>query len=101
MKFPMFQAWANRYVAEILLRIDDTSSTEAESWIAKALESHGETNAMWHLARDYAVYAELLKRKGDLPRAREQLCKAIEIFKDCGADGWVTKAEEEMAKVSQ
>ena len=53
-----------------------------------------------YLGRDYALYAELFKRKGDMFKAKEQLGKAIEIYKECGADGWVTKAEEEMDKLS-
>lgn len=52
---------------------------------------------MLHLGRDCAVYAELFKRKGDTFKAKEQLGKAIEIYKECGADEWVMKAEEELA----
>ena len=54
---------------------------------------------MWHLAKDYALYAELFKRKGNLPKAKENLQKAAEIFKACGADGWVEKTEKEMASI--
>jgi len=35
---------------------------------------------MWNLARDYVLYANLFKRKGDLPKVKENLNKAIEIF---------------------
>jgi len=55
---------------------------------------------MWQLASDYAVYGDLLKRKNDLSSAKENLNKAIEIFKECGADGWVKKYEEELAALS-
>ena len=48
---------------------------------------------MLHLGKDYALYSDLFKRKGDLSRARENLIKAVEIFKECGADGWVEKYE--------
>jgi hypothetical protein len=54
----------------------------------------------FHLGRDYAVYADLFKRKGDKEKARQQLVRAIDIYKDCGADGWVTKAEEELPKLA-
>ena len=54
----------------------------------------------FHLGGDYAVYAEFFKRKGDKEKAKEQLGKAIDIYRECGADGWVTKAEEELAKLS-
>jgi hypothetical protein len=37
------------------------------------------------------------KRKEDFPKVKENLTKAIEIFKECGADGWVEKYEKELA----
>ena len=58
---------------------------------------------MFCVARAYTVvwlhrlYAELLKRKGDLSGAEENLNTAVEIYRECGADGWVTKAEEALA----
>jgi hypothetical protein len=52
---------------------------------------------MWHLGRDYALYAELFKRKGDQSKAEENLNKAIDILEECGADGWVEKYEKELA----
>jgi hypothetical protein len=33
----------------------------------------------------------------DQSKAKEALNKAIEIFKKCGADGWVKKNEKELA----
>jgi len=36
---------------------------------------------MFFLGRDYAIYSELFRRKGDLSKARENLNKAIEIFR--------------------
>ncbi len=54
---------------------------------------------MGYLARDYALYAELFKRKGDTPKTQENLNKAIEIFKECGADGWVERYEKELAEL--
>jgi hypothetical protein len=41
-----------------------------------------------------------LKRKDDQSSAKENLSKAIEIFKECGADGWMRKAEEELTLLS-
>ena len=49
------------------------------------------------MAQDYALYAKLIIRKGDQFRAKEKLNKAIKIFKECGADGWVEKYEKELA----
>ncbi len=46
-------------------------------------------------------YAEgLLKRKGEKSKAKENLGKAIEIYRECGADGWVEKYEKELAAIS-
>jgi hypothetical protein len=52
---------------------------------------------MWSLACDYAFYAELCRLKGDLIKARESLNRSIDIFTECGAEGWQNKAKEEMA----
>jgi hypothetical protein len=87
-------------IGEILLKVDDHHISEAEDWIKKAIESHRKYGMMWHLAKDYALYAELFKRKSDLPKAKENLSKAIDIFKECGSDGWVEKYEKELAALA-
>jgi hypothetical protein len=51
------------------------------------------------LAWDYALYAELFKRKGDCLKAQENLGQAIKILKECGSDEWVSKYEREMASI--
>ena len=78
-------------VGKILLNIDDQHISEAEDWIKRAIETNLKYGMMWNLARDYALYADLFKRKGDLPKSKENLSKAIKIFTECGADGWVKK----------
>jgi len=35
-------------------------------------------------------------QKSDQSQAKENLNKAIEIFRECGADGWVEKYEKEL-----
>jgi tetratricopeptide (TPR) repeat protein len=84
-------------IGSILLNIGGQYISEAEDWIKRAIEVDKRNGMMWHFAKDYALYAELFKRKGDQPKARENLSKAIEIFKECGADGWVEKYEKELA----
>ena len=96
-KQKVFQGLMARYIAEILLNIDNQHVSEAENWIKKAIESNSSNDMRWHLGRDYALYAELFKRKGDQPKARENLGKAIEILRECGADGWVERYEKELA----
>jgi len=82
------------------LNIGDQNISDAEDWIKRSIETNQQYGMMWYLARGYALYAELFKRKGDLPKAKENLSKAIEIFKECGADGWVKKYEKELAVLS-
>jgi len=82
------------------LSIDDQHMNEAEEWIKKAIEADEINGTRWYLGRDYALYADLFKRKGDQSKAKENLNKAIEILKECGADGWVKKYEKELAAIT-
>jgi hypothetical protein len=88
------------HIGKILLNIDDQHLSEAEDWIKRAIETNQKYGTKWNLARDYALYAELFKRKSDLTKAKENLKTAIGIFKECGADGWVGKCERELAELS-
>jgi hypothetical protein len=54
----------------------------------------------WQLARNHAAYANWFKKKGDIQGAKDQLTKAIDIFKECGADGWVTRTERTLAEIA-
>jgi len=96
-KIRICEGWIQRYIGEILLNIDDQHISEAEHWIQKAIEADQRNRMMFHLGKDYALYADLFKRKGDRLKAQENLGKAIEILKECGADGWVEKYEKELA----
>jgi len=91
------EGWIQRYIGEILLNIDDQHLSESEHWIQKAIEADQRNGMMFDLGKDYALYAELFKQRGDKLKAQENLGKAIEIFKECGADGWAEKAEKELA----
>jgi tetratricopeptide (TPR) repeat protein len=90
----LFDGWMRRYIGEILLGIDDQHTSEAEEWLISAIETDKRNDMMWNLGRDYLVYADLFRRKRNRSRAKENLDRAIEIFKGCGADGWVKKAEK-------
>jgi len=95
-KLKILEGTVRRSIAEILLNIDDQHMNEAEDWIEKAIDADTKNGMMFSLGSDYALYSELFRRKGDLSKARENLNKAIEIFKECGADGWVKKSEAEL-----
>jgi len=94
------EGWIHRHIGEILLNIDDQHISEAEHWIQSAIEADQRNRMMFHLGNDYPLYADLFRRKGDRSKAQENLGKAIEILKECGADGWVKKYEEEMTKLA-
>jgi len=96
-KLKILEGWIQGYIGEILFNIDGQYISEAEHWIQKAIESDQRNRMMFHLGKDYALYAELFKRKGDRLKAQENLGKAIEILRECRADGWVEKYEKELA----
>ncbi|MFC1895481.1 hypothetical protein ACFL0Q_02310 [Thermodesulfobacteriota bacterium] len=98
-KLRVLKGETRRLIAEILLNIDDQHLPEAEDWIKKAIEVDDENGMRWDLGQDYAVCSELFNRKGDLSKAREMITKAIDIMKECGADGWAQKYEEELARL--
>ena len=99
-KVKAFEGWIQRYIGEILLNIGDQHISESEHWIQKAIEADQRNSTMFNLGKDYALYAELFKRKRDRLKAQENLGKAIEILKECGADGWVEKYEKELAIIT-
>jgi class 3 adenylate cyclase/tetratricopeptide (TPR) repeat protein len=96
-KVKSFEGHMKRGIGEILMKIDDDRIVESEHWIQEAIEADQRNRMLWHLGIDYTLYAELFKRKGDRLKAKENLGKAIEILRECGADGWVEKYEKELA----
>jgi len=92
----VIEGYMSRYIGEILLNIDEQHISEAVHWIQKAIEVDQKNRMMFNLGRDYLLFADLFKRKGDRLKAQENLGKAIEIFEGCGADGWMEKAEKEL-----
>ena len=96
-KFKILGGWGKRYIAEILLHCNREHLSEAEQWIKQSIEMDKKRGMMFHLGQDYATYAEILKRQSQKTRAKENLTKAVQIFKKCGADGWTEKYEKELA----
>jgi class 3 adenylate cyclase/tetratricopeptide (TPR) repeat protein len=96
-KMKTLEGWTANLMGEIYMHLEAKSFSESEHWILKAIEADNRNGMRWHLARDYALYAQLLKRKGDHENARENLGKAVDIMKKCGADGWVEKYEKEQS----
>jgi hypothetical protein len=96
----IYQGRMPRYIAEILFNFGEQHFAESEKWIKKAIEADDKNGMMFYLGKDYTFYAELLKRKGDQSKAKENLNKGIEIFRECGADDWVKKTDKERGALS-
>jgi tetratricopeptide (TPR) repeat protein len=98
-KIKIYEGWMHHCLGGILLHIDGEHLNEADECIRHAIEVDQRNDTMFFLGKDYALYAELLKQKGDTLKTKENLSKAIDIFTECGADGWVEKTEEKLAKL--
>ena len=99
-KFTWGKGWMARNIGEILLRIDDDHLSDAAHWFQKAIEADRRNGFRWQLATDHALYADWFKKKGDIQGVKEQLTNAIDLFRECGADGWVTRTERELSAIS-
>ena len=99
-KFKAFQAWMVRYIGKILLSISEDHLSDAEEWIKDAINMDIMSGMRWFLARDYGLYAELFIKKADTGKAKENLKKAIEIFKECGASIWADIYKKDLAALS-
>jgi class 3 adenylate cyclase/tetratricopeptide (TPR) repeat protein len=95
-KIKILEGWIANCIGDILLNLGDQHMNEAEQWISKAIEANSKNGAMYYLGRDHVLYADLLIRRGDLVKAREHLTRGIEIHRECGADGWAKKYEEDL-----
>ena len=98
-KLKLFEGMIARNIGEILLKMDTQNISKAEDWIQKAIEADEKNGTRIELGINFASYSELFKQKGNRQKAREYLGKAMEIMKECGADGWVSKYEKELASI--
>jgi predicted ATPase/class 3 adenylate cyclase len=97
-KVEQYSGIIRRSIAEILLNIDNQHLAKAENWIKKAIEADKRNGMRWNLARDYGIYAEILKLKGEDTKSIENLRKGKDILRKSGADGWVKKYEKRLAQ---
>jgi tetratricopeptide (TPR) repeat protein len=99
-KVTFCKGWTARNIGDVLLNIDNNHLADAEIWFQKAIEDDMKNGFRWQVAMDHACYANWFKKKGDMQGAKEQLTKSIDIFRECGADGWVEKYEKELVLIS-
>jgi len=98
-KLAVCESYGSRCIGEIYLKLDNDHMVEAETWIKRAMDFNIKHGTHWELARNYSLYADWYKKKGDNVAAKEQLARAIDLFRECGADGWVTMTEEKLARL--
>jgi class 3 adenylate cyclase/tetratricopeptide (TPR) repeat protein len=98
-KMTVYEGFMARTIGDIMLNIDDDHLSDAEDWIIKAIDADTRNGTGWQLANDYALYADLFKKKGDVFKAKENFHKAIDIFKECGANGWVDRTQMSLAEL--
>jgi Tfp pilus assembly protein PilF len=72
-----------RKIGKLTIRPDAESEIKAEHWVKKAIQSDDRNNARWQLARDYALYSEILEQLGQGDKAEHTLRKAIMIDAIC------------------
>jgi tetratricopeptide (TPR) repeat protein len=96
-KLTYCEGFMARNIGDILSNMGDAHHADGEVWFQKAIEADTRNGLRWQLANDHAFYAGWFKKKGDTHGAKEQLTKAIEIFRECGADGWVERTEKVLA----
>ncbi|HBB18329.1 MAG TPA: hypothetical protein DCZ97_15500 [Syntrophus sp. (in: bacteria)] len=99
-KLAITKSVGSRCIGEIFLHIDDHHIPEAEAWIRRSIDFDVKHAVPWNVGKDYALYADWFNKKGDVQGAKEQLTKAIDLFRECGADGWVTRTEKTLAEIS-
>ncbi len=87
-------------IGTILLSLDARYHAEAENWIKKSLKTNEKYDMKWALAHDYVLYYKWFKNQGDIINARVKLEKALNLFTECCADGWVEKYKLELASLA-
>ena len=69
---------------------------KAQIALEKAIEADTRNGTRWSLAMDYLASADLLEKGQTGTKVRNYLGKALEAFKECGADGWSEEVERRL-----
>ena len=88
-KIKLFTGVIDATIAEILIKADPAFVPKAETLVRSAIAADQRNRTRWCLGQDYAVYAEVCRARGDQAGVEDHLQKAVGIFRECGADGWV------------
>jgi len=92
--------WVQTKISGVLINMSLENTQEVEESIKTAIELNKTHHTQFWLGRAHALYFEFFKRQNSLPKAREQLTKAISVMKECGSDGWVERYEKELVELT-
>jgi len=98
-KAKLYEGWILRYMSEIFLNTGEDLISKAEQWIKKAIAANERNGTLFELGRAYLFYAEIKNRKSEQTGVHRSMKRATEIFKECGAVGWVEKYEKELTSL--
>jgi tetratricopeptide (TPR) repeat protein len=95
--------WANRLLGEIALKTnpDQVVKPLAVPHFEKSIDILRGIKAENHLALAYAGYGQLHKQLGNMPRAREYLTKALEVFERLGTLIEPDKVRKELVELPE
>lgn len=97
-KVKIYDGTMARFIGEIKLKMGGNHKNDAEDWIKKAIELHTGYGMKWHLACDYATYADFCIQGGDEGQGEENLIRALELFESCGSEGWVKHIKNKFSR---
>lgn len=92
-KITFYQGWICRTLFEAFINAGEADFSKIKIWILNAIQADSENGMRFSLGKDYLVYAEQLVKANEPRKAKENLKRAIDIFQECGAIGWVKKAQ--------
>ena len=98
-KLKVYDGCVRRYIGEIFLHMNDQQTSNAQYWIEEAIDIDSRNGMKWDLGKDYVAYGRFFMKNENQQKAKENLSKAIEIFVECGADGWATRTEKTLAGI--
>jgi tetratricopeptide (TPR) repeat protein len=76
-----------RYMGEIFFAMKNRHLSDVEEWITAAIEADKKNGMLHNLGKDYVLYSELCKLKGQHSKASESRNKALKLFNDSTFDG--------------
>jgi class 3 adenylate cyclase/tetratricopeptide (TPR) repeat protein len=94
------EAWGLKIFADIECNIGERSFDEVESRYTQAITLADELGMRPLIAHCHRGLGVLYQRDEKRDRVQKQFSKAIDILRQCGADGWAEKYEKELTLIS-